>query len=118
MALGEDIAAMNTLHSAQITIRPAYADDDCSLARLAELDSAAAPPPAPLLLVEVDGQLRVALSLRDGSAIADPFVPTAEVISLVRAYASAPGAPGARRRFGRQGRFGSRRPSPGVLELA
>jgi hypothetical protein len=108
---------MTTAHAAQITIRPAYADDELAVVRLAALDSADAPPPTPLLVAEVDGQLRVALSLRDGSAIADPFVPTADILALVRAYASAPGARGARRLLGRRGR-NSRRLRTGALELS
>ena len=106
-----------TAHAAQITIRPASADDQIALVRLAALDSAEAPPPTPLLLAEVDGQLRVAFSLRDGSAIADPFVPTVDILALVRAHASAPGARGARRPLGRRGR-NSRRLRNGALELA
>ena len=116
MACGEDIAPMTTAtaHAAQITIRPASADDQLALVRLAALDSAEAPPPTPLLLAEVDGQLRVAFSLRDGSAIADPFVPTVDILALVRAHAIAPGA---RRPLGRRGR-NSRRLRTGALELA
>jgi hypothetical protein len=74
--------------TAPITIRPAYADDELAVARLAALDSARDAPPAPLLVAEVDGALRVALSLRDGSAIADPFFPTADILTLVRARAA------------------------------
>jgi hypothetical protein len=72
---------------AQIMIRPAYADDHGELARLAALDSADIVPPRPLLIAEVDGVLRVALSLRDGSVIADPFFATAEITALLRAHA-------------------------------
>ncbi len=79
-------AQMNT---EAITIRPAYADDYRALIRLAALDSADAPPAQPLLLAEVDGQLRVALSLRDGSVIADPFFPTAAIIALLRGHSRA-----------------------------
>ena len=67
-----------------ITIRPAYADDYRALIRLAALDSADAPPAHPLLLAEVDGQLRVALSLRDGAVIADPYFPSAAIVALLR----------------------------------
>lgn len=77
--------------SASITIRPAYADDELSLIRLAALDSAELPRP-PLLMAEVDGSLRAALSLDDGAAIADPFFPTLHLLELLRAHgvASAP----------------------------
>ena len=70
-----------------ITIRPGYADDGRALVRLAALDSASGVPPAPLLLAEVDGELSAALSLNDGSVIANPFRPTADVVALLRAAA-------------------------------
>jgi hypothetical protein len=73
------------MFEAVITIRPASSGDASALARLAALDSADLVPPAPLLLADVDGQLRVALSLHDGGAIADPFYPTVELVSLLRA---------------------------------
>lgn len=73
----------------QITIRPAYADDYGALERLAELDSATAVPPRPLLIAEADGELRAALSLRDGSSIADPFFATAGLLALLSAHAGA-----------------------------
>jgi hypothetical protein len=78
---------LHNMNTEQITIRPAYADDQLALLRLAALDSADAPPPQPLLLAEVDGELRVALSLSDGSAIADPFSPTAGTVALLRSHA-------------------------------
>ncbi len=74
------------MNSPAITIRPAYADDQLPLERLAELDSAAKVPSHPLLLAETDGELRVALSLRDGTAIADPFFHTAAVERMLRAH--------------------------------
>ncbi|HWC87914.1 MAG TPA: hypothetical protein VG388_15380 [Solirubrobacteraceae bacterium] len=80
---------MTTL-TASITIRPAYADDEGALARLAALDSADVLPPAPRVIAEVDGELRAAVSLWDGSAIADPFFPTADVLALLRVRASRP----------------------------
>ena len=73
--------------TAQILIRPAYADDYPALERLASLDSAEAVPPRPLLLAEVDGTLRAALSMRDGSSIADPFFPTVGLLTLLAAHA-------------------------------
>lgn len=78
-----------TTFAPPITIRPAYADDHTAVARLAVLDSAEQIPAAPLLLAEVDGKLRAALSLANGSAIADPFFPTAQILELLRAYATA-----------------------------
>jgi hypothetical protein len=78
----------------EILIRRACADDGPDLVRLAALDSAASLPPAPLLVAELDGVLGVALSLRDGSVIADPFRPTAEVVELLRLHAVAGKAKG------------------------
>ncbi|HWF74490.1 MAG TPA: hypothetical protein VG186_14165 [Solirubrobacteraceae bacterium] len=97
---------MSTL-AASITIRPAYADDELALGRLAALDSAAAPPPAPRVLAEVDGELRAALSLHDGSVIADSFSATADLVALLRAHAAAGAAALLRGRRGRR----SRRPA-------
>jgi hypothetical protein len=85
----ETRTTMAPLTTREITIRPTYADDEVSLRRLAVLDSAPAVPPAPLLLAEIDGELRAALSLKDGSSIADPFHPTADVVELLRVHAAA-----------------------------
>jgi hypothetical protein len=68
-------------------IRPGYADDALAVSRLATLDSASSDPSAPLLLAEVDGVLRAALSLRDDAAIADPFFPSAALVELLRTHA-------------------------------
>lgn len=72
----------------EILIRCACADDGPDLVRLAALDSADSLPPAPLLVAELDGVLSAALSLRDGSAIADPFKRTAAVVELLRLRAA------------------------------
>jgi hypothetical protein len=93
---------MSTL-TASITIRPADAGDEPALARLAALDSAPAPPPAPRVLAEVDGELRAVLSLCDGSAIADPFFASAEIVALLRAHATAAAARGGLRTRGLRG---------------
>jgi hypothetical protein len=77
-----------TPDTTSITIRLAYADDDQTLYRLAALDSAKVPP-RPVLLAEVDGEARAALSLADGSAIADPFHLTQDLVTLLRARAAA-----------------------------
>jgi hypothetical protein len=83
-----------------ITIRPGYADDEVGLATLASLDSSTAPE-APLLVAEVDGQLRAALSLRDGSVIADPFFHTLDIVDLLRARARGNEQPSRRRTWRR-----------------
>ena len=66
-----------------ITLRYAFPDDDAQVGRLASLDSASVPE-APLLVAEVGGELRAAISLHDGSVIADPFHPTLALIALLR----------------------------------
>jgi hypothetical protein len=75
--------------SRTITIRPAYGDDHPALVRLAALDSAPGVPAGPILLAEVDEQLRAALSLADRSVIADPFFPTQALVALLRTHAMA-----------------------------
>jgi hypothetical protein len=89
---------MTRTAATSIMIRPAYADDRAALARLAAIDSSMVPD-EPLLLAEVDDELRAALSLADGSVIADPFFPTMDLIELLRTHASALSADrGSRRR--------------------
>ena len=84
--------------SLPITIRAGYPDDQPALARLAALDSTERPPAAPVLVAEINGELRVALSLHDGSSIADPFVPTAEILELLRFRAASEARTQPRRR--------------------
>jgi hypothetical protein len=69
-----------------VTLRLGSPADREPLARLAELDSST-PPTQPVLLAEVDGQLRAALALADGTIVADPFHLTADLIDLLRARA-------------------------------
>jgi hypothetical protein len=69
-----------------VTLRRYSAEDHGPLARLAALDSSK-PPSQPLVVAEVEGELRVALSLSDGSLVADPFHLTQGVAELLRAYA-------------------------------
>jgi hypothetical protein len=66
-----------------VTIRMAVPADAAALRRLAELDSARAPDPVPMLLAEVDGELRAALPLDGERAIADPFRRTAELVAIL-----------------------------------
>ncbi len=69
-----------------LTLRRYSADDHNPLARLAALDSSK-PPHQPVVIAEVEGELRAALSLNDGSLVADPFHLTRGVAGLLRAYA-------------------------------
>ena len=76
-----------TLATPTISIRAATTADGRALARLAALDSAPVPFGS-VLMAEVDGEPRAALSLRDGHVIADPFARTAELVALLRTHAS------------------------------
>jgi hypothetical protein len=69
-----------------ITLRYGFPDDAEAVARLAALDSAEVPL-RPILLVEVAGELRAALSLTDGSVIAHPFYATRALVDLLAARA-------------------------------
>lgn len=78
--------AQSAVIEGSVTLRFGSMCDEKSLLRLAALDSAE-PPQLPVLLAEVDGQLLAALSLSDGTAISDPFHPTADLVDLLRARA-------------------------------
>lgn len=66
-----------------IVIRPDRAEDVPALRRLAALDSSTVPP-GPLLLVEEGRELRAAVAIGSGAAIADPFARTMELVALLR----------------------------------
>ena len=70
-----------------VTVRLAAPDDATALERLAQLDSATLPA-APLLIGERAEHPVAALSLSDGAIVADPFVPTADVVALLRLRAN------------------------------
>ena len=70
-----------------MTIRQARPDDDRSLERLAELDSAA-PLTHRALVAELDGAPIAAIDLDDGREIADPMVPSAPAVDLLRVRAA------------------------------
>jgi hypothetical protein len=71
-----------------ITIRKSSDADGRRLRELAELDSAA-PIAGPVLIAEVDERPVAAISLDGRREIADPFVPTREVVELLRAARAA-----------------------------
>jgi hypothetical protein len=75
------------LSSPPISIRNAYPDDADALRRLATLDSAPLPR-APVLVADVGGELQAALSLSDGSVVADPFAATADLVVLLEVQAA------------------------------
>lgn len=67
---------------APLTIRLAGAADAAALERLAGRDSASLPH-GPLLLAEVDGQIRAAVAIAGDGAVADPFHRTGELLALL-----------------------------------
>jgi hypothetical protein len=69
------------------TIRWAIPGDLPALERVAGLDSKRLPA-GPLLVAAVDGAIWAAVSTVDGSAIADPFVPSGDLVGLLRTRAS------------------------------
>lgn len=77
---------MSTTSTSVIVIRRATDCDIRAIANLAILDSRE-PLTGPVLIAEVDGALRAALDLHDGSVAADPFAPTAELVELLRLHA-------------------------------
>jgi hypothetical protein len=83
---GEDCAA------AAVTIRLATPADAGALTRLAELDSQPVPPGS-VLIAEVCERPIAALSLTGRSVIADPFLPTIEVVELLKLRADQIGPP-------------------------
>ena len=83
-----------------IILRHATTADEQPLRDLAAVDSQALPA-GPFLVAEVDGRAYAALSLSDGSAIADPFEPTAELVDLLRTHGAAKASQERRRRVSR-----------------
>ena len=71
-----------------ITIRPSNEADEPQLRELAELDSAS-PIPGPALIAVVDARPVAAISLDGRREIADPFVPTRELVELLQAARAA-----------------------------
>jgi hypothetical protein len=66
-----------------VTIRQADPADAAAIARLAALDCAP-PPRGELLVGVVDGEPWAVLAVRDGTAVADPFRPSAQIVALLR----------------------------------
>jgi hypothetical protein len=74
-------------YSEDLTIRVADPQEWDAIDRLAQLDSAPPPPRETMLVAEVDGSMRAAVSVRNGYAIANPFRPSEEHVALLRARA-------------------------------
>ena len=81
-----------------VELRPARADDDATLYRLAALDEAPALE-GPVLLAVVSGKPVAALALDDGRVVADPFKPTEHAVSLLRLRAAHVSGVSSRRRL-------------------
>jgi hypothetical protein len=79
-------ADTSRMTSSSLVLRPATAADAADLERLAALDSAR-PLTGEVVLAAVDGDVRAALSLDTGRAVADPFHPSLELVSLLRTAA-------------------------------
>jgi hypothetical protein len=71
-----------------LTIRRASSSDAGALHDLATLDSSAAPR-GDVLVAEVGSELRAAVEVESGAAVADPFHPTADLVELLRFRADA-----------------------------
>jgi hypothetical protein len=81
------MSAKSSNISQDVTIRWALPSDLQALQRVAALDSARLPA-GPLLVAVVDGQIWAALSTLDDGAVADPFVPSGDLVGLLRTRAS------------------------------
>ena len=66
-----------------LTLRYATSADGAALERLAQLDSRHVPA-GTVLTAAVDGDVWAAVSIEDGDAVADPFRPTGELVSLLQ----------------------------------
>jgi hypothetical protein len=66
-----------------LTIRLATSADEFAVRRLAALDSAS-PPTGDVLLAEMGNELWAALSVDTGTAIADPFRPSGDLVDLLQ----------------------------------
>jgi hypothetical protein len=89
-----------------VSIRRAGPHDAPALCRLAALDSAA-PLRGEVLMAEVEGEALAALSLGDGSCVADPFAPTAQLVALLRLRRGQMLGTGAETAAGRAGWIGA-----------
>ena len=92
-----DMPATAITTAPSVLIRAARGSDGDALEHLAALDSATVPAGS-LLVAEADGRVVAAIATSTGEAIADPFLPTADVIALLELRAAGASAPHGRRR--------------------
>jgi hypothetical protein len=90
-----------------ITIRAAGPQDVDALRRLAQRDSRAVPEDE-MLVAQVDGEARAAVSLATGEVIADPFHRTEELVYILNVRRSQLGGETGRRRRSLKRLLGSR----------
>ena len=88
--------ATATTTAPSVLIRAARGSDGADLERIAQLDSTHVPAGS-LLVAETDGRLVAAIASSSGEAIADPFLPTADVVALLELRAAGARAPRSRR---------------------
>src|SRR5215210_5981313 len=94
-----EMPATTVTTAPSVLIRAARGSDGDALERLAALDSAEVPAGS-LLVAEADGRIVAAIAAATGETIADPFLPTADVIALLELRAAGASAPRSRRRRG------------------
>jgi hypothetical protein len=68
--------------SEQLTVRLAQPEDHMAIIRLAALDSARVPQ-GDIVVAELSGVIEAAVALDGAHAIANPFVPTADLVTLL-----------------------------------
>jgi hypothetical protein len=83
-----------------VALRIAQSDEAQAVRRLAALDDARALE-GPVLLAVMDGEPVAAISLLDRRVVANPFVPTGDVVELLRVRAEHIHGPGPSPRRGR-----------------
>jgi len=81
-----------------LVVRRARPSDDHALATLAALDSAR-PLTGRAIAADVDGRIVAAVSLHDGRVVADPFVPTADAVEILRLHTAGARSDAARPRL-------------------
>ena len=70
-----------------LVVRRGRPADIHALADLAALDSTR-PLTGRTVVAELDGRVVAAISLHDGRVVADPFVPTADLVEMLRVHAA------------------------------
>jgi hypothetical protein len=71
----------------ELTLRICGDGDEAALLRLAERDSSVMPA-GRILAAETSGRMVAAISLESRAVIADPFLPTADAVELLRSRAA------------------------------